>query len=366
MRIITIALVTIFLGAIGYALISDQGFIVSQEEAVEGNLLTNVPEFTDQGEAPEIQGIASWINSEPLTLKELRGKVVLVDFWTYSCINCIRTIPHLNRLYQKYKDDGFVLIGVHTPEFEFEQDRDNVLENIKKEGVTYPVALDNDYATWNAYENQFWPASYLIDAAGNIQFTHFGEGRYAETESAVQQLLLDAGLLPLAKLNPAAEVPPDVLFENIGTPEIYLGALRIANAGNNYEKVLVNEPYLFEEVAEQKFNLFYFTGLWRVTREFSEFLGEEGQLLLQYKANKANIVLSTSNKEVLLKVQLANKYLTEENKGDDVFIENGVSFMKVKEARLYNFTNTQDDYGIHSLEVILTSPGLRAFAFTFG
>ena len=128
--------------------------------------------------AKELTSIAGYINTDDnLKIQNLIGKkVILLDIWTYSCINCIRTIPHLNRLYQKYKDDGFVLIGVHTPEFEFEQDRDNVLENIKKEGVTYPVALDNDYATWNAYENQFWPASYLIDAEGNIQFIHFGDG----------------------------------------------------------------------------------------------------------------------------------------------------------------------------------------------
>jgi len=366
MKIITITLVVIFLAAIAYAIISDQGFLVSQEEIVEGNLLTNVPEFIDQGEAPEIQGIASWINSEPLTLKELRGKVVLVDFWTYSCINCIRTIPHLNRLYQKYKDDGFVLLSVHTPEFEFEKDRNNVLENVRKNNIAYPVALDNDYATWNAYENQFWPASYLIDAEGHIQFTHFGEGRYAETESAVQQLLLNAGLLPLSKLAPATEVPPDVLFENIGTPEIYLGALRINNAGNNYEEVIVSEPHLFEEVKERTFNLFYFTGSWRITPEFSEFLGEEGKILLQYKANKANMVLIAPDKEILLEVKLDNQYLTEKNKGTDIFIENGKSFLKINESRLYNLTDTKDDYGIHSLEVILTSPGLQIFTFTFG
>ena len=132
MKIITIVLILIFFGAIGYALISDQGFIVSQEEIGSGNLLSEAPELPVKGEAPELQGIVGWINSEPLTMEELRGKVVLVDFWTYTCINCIRTFPHLNAWYEKYKDDGFVLLGVHTPEFDFEKKRENVLANVQK------------------------------------------------------------------------------------------------------------------------------------------------------------------------------------------------------------------------------------------
>ena len=140
--------------------------------------------------APEFVGIVKWLNSEkPLTLSSLRGKVVLVDFWTYTCINCIRTLPYVTKWYDTYKDQGFVVIGVHTPEFEYEKDTNNVLKAIKQYNIHYPVPQDNDYVTWKAYDNQYWPAEYLIDKKGVIRRTHFGEGEYSETEQAIQALL---------------------------------------------------------------------------------------------------------------------------------------------------------------------------------
>ena len=139
--------------------------------------------------APELTGIQQWINSEPLTLSQLRGSVVLVEFWTRDCINCIRVLPHVNRWHQKYHDRGLTVIGVHTPEYDHEKIPANVQEAVKKFGVEYPVALDNDYQTWNAYGNRFWPALYLIDAQGRIVYQHYGEGSYDETEAHIQQLL---------------------------------------------------------------------------------------------------------------------------------------------------------------------------------
>jgi thiol-disulfide isomerase/thioredoxin len=140
-------------------------------------------------QAPEIRDIAHWINSEPLTIESLRGKVILVDFWTYSCINCIRTQPYLNAWHEKYEKDGLVIIGIHAPEFAFEKVESNVREASKKAGIKYPVALDNDFATWNAYGNRYWPAKYLIDQNGIIVYKHFGEGNYTETELKIQELL---------------------------------------------------------------------------------------------------------------------------------------------------------------------------------
>ncbi|AKP89493.1 thioredoxin family protein [Achromobacter ruhlandii] len=139
--------------------------------------------------APEFTGIQTWLNSEPLTLAGLRGKVVLVDFWTYTCINCINTLPYVKQWNQKYKDQGLVVVGVHTPEFPFERTTRNVADAIKRFGIEYPVAQDNQYKTWDAYRNQYWPAFYLIDKGGNIVYRHFGEGRYAETEAEIQRLL---------------------------------------------------------------------------------------------------------------------------------------------------------------------------------
>jgi thiol-disulfide isomerase/thioredoxin len=139
--------------------------------------------------APEFTGITQWLNSEPLKLQQLRGKVVLVDFWTYSCINCYNTLPYVKSWNQKYKDQGLTVIGVHTPEYPFERDTGNVKTALKRLGISYPVAQDNQYATWNAYNNQYWPAFYLIDKKGQIVYTHFGEGDYAQTEAKIQQLL---------------------------------------------------------------------------------------------------------------------------------------------------------------------------------
>jgi len=139
--------------------------------------------------APEFTGIDKWLNSEPLTLQQLRGKVVLVDFWTYTCINCIHTLPYVKSWNQKYKDQGLAVIGVHTPEYPFERSTENVKTALKRFDITYPVAQDNQYATWSAYNNQYWPAFYLIDRKGQVVYTHFGEGDYAETESAIKALL---------------------------------------------------------------------------------------------------------------------------------------------------------------------------------
>lgn len=147
--------------------------------------------LVDRGPAPDFTGIAAWLNSPPLSMQALKGKVVLVDFWTYSCINCLRTLPYVTKWHDKYKDQGLVVVGVHTPEYAFERKTGNVQTAIKRFGIRYAVAQDNEYATWKAYENQYWPASYLIDRSGRIVLQHFGEGGYDEMESAIQKLLND-------------------------------------------------------------------------------------------------------------------------------------------------------------------------------
>ncbi|AOK31445.1 MULTISPECIES: thioredoxin family protein [Burkholderia] len=145
------------------------------------------------GAAPEFAGIDQWINSKALTMQQLRGQVVLVDFWTYGCVNCIHTVPYIERWHERYKDQGLVVVGVHTPEYPFEQETDNVKKAIVRFGISFPVAQDNRYATWNAYGNQYWPALYLIDRRGHIVYSHFGEGAYAQTEAAIQRALADKG-----------------------------------------------------------------------------------------------------------------------------------------------------------------------------
>ena len=171
------------------------------------------------GEAPEFAGVTRWLNSPPLTLAGLRGKVVLIDFWTYTCINCIRTLPYLRAWDERYRDRGLVIVGVHTPEFEFEKDAGNVGDAIARSGLRYPVAQDNDYGTWNAWGNRYWPAKYLIDPAGQVRYVHFGEGEYDATEQAIRSLLEEAPG-PRAPARQPGEVPGEA------TPETYLGAAR--------------------------------------------------------------------------------------------------------------------------------------------
>ena len=324
-----------------------------------------------KGEAPELAGIDGWINSEPLTLEGLRGKVVLVDFWTYTCINCIRTFPHITAWYEKYKDNGFVLLGIHSPEFRFEKEKENVEREARKNNLTYPIALDNDMKTWNAFANRYWPAKYLLDVEGNIRYIHFGEGRYEETEKAIQQLLLEAGHLSVNEVTEVKEAAMGVDIGKIGTPEIYLGYLRINNLGNKDEGVLPGTTHTFSEVKSVEENRFYFVGDWKIEREFSEFVGEPaspaGKIIIRYKANKINVVLDTKDGvAVPLELKLDGEYLIEQNKGADVIMDNGKSTVNVLSPGFYNLVDTGEEYEWHTLEIIINSSGLQAFAFTFG
>ena len=370
MKLLTFVLLGVVIFAVGYAVLGEKTFLVSNDPlATEGtrNFLQEAGELSMKRKAPELIGLTSWMNSKPFLLDEMQGRVVLVDFWTYTCINCIRNIPHIEAFYEKYKDNGLVVLGVHTPEFEFEKDVDNVRESVKEYGVKYPVALDNDYATWNAFENRFWPTLYLIDANGNIRYTHFGEGKYAETEAAIQQLLLEADLLSLDKITKITEPPLSVDFQSIGTPEIYFGFFRINNIGNPIAAVRINQPYTFQEPEEMEFNRFYLVGTWRIMPEFAQLVEGKGKVLISYKANKLNIVMDTKGEEdVLVQVKLDGVYLTEDTKGEDIVFQGDTSFLKVRGARLYNLMDTKDEYGIHTLELIVPSLDLEFFAFTFG
>ena len=366
MKILTLFIIGTLVVSVWYAVTQGGGFLTANEVIQEQNFVGNTEELPNKGKAPDLQGITGWLNTEPLTPADLQGKVVLIDFWTYSCINCIRTLPYLQQWHETYKDSGFILLGVHTPEFAFEKERENVAEAIQKYGLEYPVAQDNNYETWRAFENQFWPAHYLLDVQGNIRFTHFGEGKYAETESAIQQLLLEAGLLSVDTIVEITEPPSRAGFSNIGTPEIYLGASRINNIGNVVDNVRINEPYQFVGTATPEFNRFYLDGLWTITPEAAELEEGKGSITLQYKASKAHMVLSGKDQRIVVEVKLDGEYLTKDNKGEDVVIENGKSFMEIKEARLYNLVDTKGKYDIHTVELLVPTPGLKAFTYTFG
>lgn len=279
--------------------------------------------LVDGGKAPEISGIDQWINTTPLSLEELRGKVVLVDFWTYSCINCLRTLPSLKNWYADYKNYGFVIIGVHTPEFEFEKNFSNVSYAVKRLGIEYPVALDNDYKTWQAYQNQYWPAHYLIDQEGNIRMVHFGEGSYVETENAIRELL---GMNPLEMKEPQQST-------RLLTPETYLGAKR-GHPRINYSGLLrADEAGL--------------KGSWAIEDEYIEANGDNCYLDLNFLAKQVYLVLSGTSKDpvqVYLDGQLSGTF-------------------KVDAARKYDVVSTS--YKRHQLSLKIPQ-GIRAYVFTFG
>ncbi|KXK10696.1 MAG: Thiol-disulfide oxidoreductase YkuV [Microgenomates bacterium OLB23] len=251
----------------------------------------------------DFAGATRWLQSEPLTLDMLKGKVVLVDFWTYTCINCIRTFPYLTSWYEKYKSDGFVIIGVHTPEFEFEKNQQNVLAAMREYNITYPVVQDNDYHIWTSYSNRYWPAHYLIDKEGNIRYTHFGEGKYEETEHMIQKLLGESGVevkkdvVAIKSNSPASRV----------TPETYLGYGRMERIASP-EKIQndIRTKYTIPSFIEQDF--FAFGGLWRVTSEYAE--SSAGSTLdLMFQSQRVFLVMKPKDaqKPAAVRVMLNNK-----------------------------------------------------------
>lgn len=236
--------------------------------------------LADCGTAPELTGITGWLNSEPLTLADLRGKVVLIDFWTYSCINCQRTLPYLTRWADEYSDDGLVVLGVHSPEFAFERVPENVAENAARLGVGYPIAIDNDFATWRAYDQRFWPAHYLVDPMGTVRQVHYGEGAYAETEALIRQLL---------GLEDAAPAGPDEGGLTSGrSPETYLGTARMGAIDN--QPVHVGEPAGFTLSPAPPRDAFSLGGEWDIQDEYAR-AGDDAELAYHFYAAQVHLVL---------------------------------------------------------------------------
>ncbi len=309
---------------------------------------------------PEFTGIKAWINSPPLTTADLKGNVVLVDFWTYSCINCLRTLPYVTSWYGKYKDKGFIVIGVHTPEFAFEKVEQNVRDAVKRLGVTYPVALDSDQATWNAYQNQYWPAHYLFDAKGRLRAVHFGEGAYDETEGDIQALLKEAGqdaAMPITQ-----EAQPD--FSKIGSPETYVGYARMG-AFSSPENVAQDQlgTYSFPKTLE--LNHFAFSGQWTDASERAV-SGNDARLEYRYSASNANLVMGGDGKK-RVEILLDGKPVPENFRGADVKAgPDGNTYLTIDGQRLYELTNAHGNYGEHLLELRYLDADTYVYAFTFG
>ncbi len=306
------------------------------------------------GPAPELAGISNWLNSNPLTLSQLKGKVVLVDFWTYTCINCIRTLPYVTSWYEKYKNQGFVVIGVHTPEFEFEKNTANVAAALKQYKINYPVAQDNDYKTWNAYSNQYWPADYLIDAKGNVRDVHFGEGNYDKTEEAIKELLAEAGSTVDNNLVNIADKTPKASL----TPETYLGTARMQRfAPSESVRGGLQKFTLPDNLGEDSFA---FQGSFDVQAEFAK--SEAGsELFFNFNAQKVFLVMLPETVGEKIKVYLDGKPIDAASAGEDV--RNGVLTLDLD--RLYNLVDLKAVGGRHLLRLEFLGK-TSVFAFTFG
>jgi cytochrome c biogenesis protein CcdA/thiol-disulfide isomerase/thioredoxin len=289
----------------------------------------------DYGPAPDFHGIAQWLNSKPLTLEVLRGRVVLIDFWTYSCINCLRTLPYIRAWDDRYRDAGLTVVGVHSPEFAFEHVESNVRENVRKLGVRYPVALDNDFVTWQSWHNQYWPAKYLIDKRGHVRYFHFGEGGYGKTEKAIRTLL--------GSDVPAATRLADKSPMGAVTPESYLGYSRLDRNGGELPAKDEEHAYTFPRGLLA--NELAFGGVWKLEEERAV-AGLSAGLRLQYRARNVYLVLT--------------------GKGTvDVLVDGKPErTVRVASDRLYTLVERQK-LGDHLLELHF-SPGLAAYAFTFG
>jgi thiol-disulfide isomerase/thioredoxin len=321
--------------------------------------------------APEFAETTGYINTELIKLTDLRGKVVLVNFWTYTCINWIRTIPYLVDWNEKYANKGLVIVGIHTPEFEFEKNIDNVKAAVDKFGLRYPIVQDNDKGTWNAYENKYWPRIYLVDSEGNMRYDHIGEGGYAETEKVIQSLLQeraarmgkDASLLKFDIANTTA-IPNGVQsvdFSQIKTPELYFGYQFARAPLGNTEGHRANQivTYTFPP-SDIKSNILYFDGKWKNNAENMELESETGRVALVY-SESVNIIAGGNGGEEI-SVSEGGKLLSGTSGGPDLSEEG--KFL-LDGQRLYTLS-MHDGYGNHSLILDVKGKGFQAYAFSFG
>lgn len=320
-----------------------------------GQPATSGADLSDLGPAPDFTGIDHWLNSKPLTLADLRGKVVLVDFWTYSCINCIRTLPYVEGWYQKYASEGFVVVGVHAPEFAFEHDTGNVAAAIARYGITYPVAQDNEFATWSAYSNEYWPADYLIDATGHIRAEHFGEGDYDGTEADIRALLQQAGQSALPSQTAA---PVGAPIANGQTPETYLGSAREAGFQGAYPG---DGTHAFQLPSQLDLNSWGLDGTWDVASQYITATQTGDELELKFQARDVYLVLSAPG-SVTAHVTISGAATAPASGTEDVSASGDLT---VSGARLYHLVHLPASEQA-TLTITFDAPGAQAFAFTFG
>lgn len=319
-----------------------------------------------EGQLPPLTGAVQWLNSPPLDAQALKGKVVLVDFWTYSCINCLRTLPYVKAWAEKYRDQGLVVIGVHAPEFAFERDVGNVTKAMKELGINYPVAIDNDYKIWRAFNNEYWPAHYFADAQGRIRYHHFGEGDYAESERVIQQLLREAGAKTVADglINADAQgvqMAPDM--NQVLSPETYVGYQR-AEHFVPQTSLVPDKVATYNPPADLTLNDWSLGGQWAVGAERATASAPASRIVYRFHARDLHLVLgpNADGKPVRFKVSIDGQAPGDAH-GVDVAADGSG---RVTEQRLYQLVRQTDEVKDRTFTIEFLDPGVSAYAFTFG
>jgi len=323
-------------------------------------------QLDNEGPFPGVDGAVAWLNSRPLTRESLKGKVVLIDFWTYSCINCLRAIPYVEAWSEKYRNDGLVVIGVHTPEFAFEKDQANVSKAVQDLKITYPVAIDSNYAIWKAFHNEYWPAHYFIDAQGTVRYHHFGEGEYDQSEQVIQQLLKErnanlnvGGFVQVSASGALAAADVD----DIQSPETYIGYGRQENYVSP-EKIKQDAPGVYTAPGRLDVNNWGLAGKWDVGSERAMLLAAPGKIIFRFHARDLHLVLGPGKdgRPIRFRVLLDGSPPLDDH-GVDV---DGQGNGTVNEYRLYQLIRQKGKVEDRTFQIEFLDPDVQAFAFTFG
>jgi cytochrome c biogenesis protein CcdA/thiol-disulfide isomerase/thioredoxin len=327
---------------------------------------SETPVLQDEGPMPAIPGGVEWLNSKPLSRESLRGKVVLIDFWTYSCINCLRALPYVEAWSAKYKDSGLVVIGVHTPEFAFEKERTNVEKAVRDLNVTYPVAIDSEYKIWRAFNNEYWPAHYFIDGKGHIRYHHFGEGEYDQSERVIQELLKENGATGLSGSTvsvSAAGVEAAPGNGNARSPETYIGYHRAEHFASP-EPLAKDSRKIYSAPARPSLNQWGLSGSWEVDAESAVLEVAGGKIVFRFHGRDLHLVLGPTKdgKPVRFRVKLDGTAPGDDRGSDTAPDGTG----EVREHRLYQLIRQKGDVEDRTFEIEFLDSGVQAFAFTFG
>jgi thiol-disulfide isomerase/thioredoxin len=347
-------------GAVGVAL------LVGVTVASAGMTRRQQPMAADGRAMPQLESAIGWLNSAPLHPKSLRGKVVLVNFWTYTCINSLRPLPYLKNWETKYKDAGLVVIGVHTPEFSFEKERKNVEDAVRTLNVRFPVVIDSDYKIWRSFNNEYWPAQYLIDGKGRIRYQHFGEGEYGELERKIQELLKGNGATRIDEntIHPSGEgveAAPD--FRNLQSPETYVG-YRQAEHFASLDRLARDSRKAYNPPAAPSLNQWGLGGTWNVGSEAAVLTTAPGKIVFRFHGRDLHLVLAPTKdgKPVRFKVRLDGNAPAENHGADSAPDGTG----QIREPRLYKLIRQEGQIHDRSFEIEFLDPGAQAFVFTFG